>query len=173
LLNSVIGSELTNDFWEITVPKKLLISSSKRNSIRNAFFASLIRKGANVLFSDRKVGDLFDPAMKLRKKSLEKHHIFPKNYLIKKFNLEFRQVNQVANFTYLEYEDNIEISDKPPKTYYDDIKSQQYLNSEEELKKMLSDHCLPENFYEMNYDDFLIERRKLMANTIRTVFNSL
>jgi hypothetical protein len=37
----------------------------------------------------------------------------------------------------------------------------------------LSDHCLPENFYEMNYDDFLIERRKLMANTIRTVFNSL
>jgi hypothetical protein len=173
LLNSVIENQLTNDFWEITVPNKLLISSSNKNSIRNAFFASLIRKGADVLFSERKVGDLFDPAMKKKRKSLEKHHIFPKNYLIRKFGLDRRQINQVANFTYLEYEDNVEISDKPPKDYFLAIIKSQYKDKEAELKKMLSDHCLPDTFYDMNYDQFLKERRKLMAKTVRKIFESL
>jgi len=173
LLNAAIESELTNDFWDITVPNKLLVSSSKKNAIRNAFFASLIRNGANVLFSDRKVGDLFDPALKKRKKDLEKHHIFPRNYLIQKFSLDRRQINQVANFTYLEFEDNIDISDSPPDEYFGDIKQQQYANKDAALAKLLTDHCLPENFSTMNYDDFLKERRKLMAKTVKGVFESL
>lgn len=173
LLNAILESELTNDFWEITVPNKLLVSSSKKNALRNTFFASLIRKGANVLFSERKVSDLFDPALKKRKKDLEKHHIFPKNYLAQEFNLDRRQINQVANFTYLEFEDNIEISDSAPKDYFIDIKNKHYKNRESELKKMLADHCLPENFYDMDFNDFLKERRKLMAKTVRMVFESL
>lgn len=173
LLNTILESELTNDFWEITVPNKLLVSSSKKNALRNTFFVGLIRKGSNVLFSDRKVSDLFDPALKKRKKDLEKHHIFPKNYLVQKFNLDRRQINQVANFTYLEFEDNIEISDSAPKDYFVDIKNKHYKNREPELKKMLADHCLPENFYDMDFNDFLKERRKLMAKTVRSVFESL
>ena len=173
LIHTVITSELTNDFWEITVPNKLLISSSQKNAIRNTFFACLIRKGANVLFSDRKVGDLFNPDMRPKKKHLEKHHIFPKHYLADKFNLDRRQINQVANFTYLEFEDNIEISDAPPKDYFVEIKRKYYKGKEAELEKMLTDHCLPSNFYDLNYDDFLKQRRKLMANMIRTVFESL
>lgn len=173
LLNSTLESELTNDFWEITVPNKLLVSSSKKNALRNTFFAGLIKKGSNVLFSERKVSDLFDPALKKRKKDLEKHHIFPKNYLAQKFNLDRRQINQVANFTYLEFEDNIEISDSAPKDYFIDIKNKHYKNREAELKKMLADHCLPENFYDMDFNDFLKERRKLMAKRVRSVFESL
>ncbi len=175
LLNTTLESELTNDFWEITVPNKLLVSSSKKNTIRNTFFAGLIRKSVNVLFSERKVSDLFDPVLKKRKKDLEKHHIFPKNYLAQKFNLDRRQINQVANFTYLEFEDNIKISDSPPKDYFINIKNKHYENRERELelKKMMADHCLPENFYDMDFNDFLKERRKLMAKTVRSVFESL
>jgi len=173
LLNTAIESELTNDFWEITVPNKLLISSSKKNAIRNTFFAGLIRNGVNVLFSDRKVGDLFDPVLRKRKKDLEKHHLFPKNYLKEKFNLDSRHINQVANFTYLEFEDNIDISDLPPKKYFIDIKNSHYKNREVELNKNMSDHCLPENFYDLSFDDFLRERRKLMAKNVRSVFESL
>jgi hypothetical protein len=173
LLDTAIGSELTNDFWEITVPNKLLVSSSKKNALRNTFFAGLIKKGANVLFSERKVGDLFDPALKKRKKDLEKHHIFPRNYLEKKFGLDRRQINQVANFTYLEFEDNIDISDSAPEDYFVDIKNKHYKNKEAELKNMIADHCLPENFYNMDYNEFLKERRKLMAKMIRTIFESL
>lgn len=173
LLNTAIESELTNDFWEITMPNKLLVSSSKNNAIRNAFFASLIRKGANILFSDRKVGDLFTPELRKRKKDLERHHLFPKNYLAKKFNLDRKQINQVANFTYLEYEDNIEISDAPPKDYFLDIKKRYYEGQEGELEKTMADHCLPNQFYDMDYATFLKERRKLMAKFVRTVFESL
>jgi hypothetical protein len=173
LLNAAIESELTNDFWEITVPNKLLVSSSKKNAIRNAFFAGLIRNSANVLFSERKVGDLFDPALKKRKKDLEKHHIFPRNYLLSKFGLDKRQINQVANFTYLEFEDNIDISDTAPKEYFVDIKNRYYKNRNTDLKKVLTDHCLPDNFYDMEFNDFLKERRKLMAKSVRSVFDSL
>lgn len=173
LLTNAIESELTNDFWEITVPNKLLVSSSKKNAIRNTFFAGLIRNGVNILFSERKIGDLFDPALKKRKKDLEKHHIFPKNYLAQTFGLDRRQINQVANFTYLEFEDNIDISDSAPKDYFIDIKNRYYKNKEIELKKVLADHCLPEIFYEMDYKDFLRERRKLMAKAVRSVFESL
>jgi len=173
LLNLAIESELTNDFWEITVPNKLLVSSSKKNAIRNTFFASLIRKGSNVLFSERKVGDLFDPTLKKKKKDLEKHHLFPKNYLSQKFNLDKRQINQVANFTYLEFEDNIDISDKPPREYFLDIQEKYYQNRKLELKELMEDHCLSENFYDMKYDDFLKERRKSMAKLVRSVFESL
>jgi len=173
LLNAAIGSELTNDFWEITVPNKLLVSSSKKNAIRNTFFAGLIRKGANVLFSEKKVGDLFDPALKKRKKDLEKHHIFPKNYLSSKFGLDRRQINQVANFTYLEFEDNIDISNSAPKDYFIDITNRYYKNRETELREVLAEHCLPENFYDMNFKDFLKERRKLMAKDVWSVFLSL
>ena len=173
LLNAAIGSELTNDFWEITVPNKLLVSSSKKNAIRNTFFAGLIRKGANVLFSEKKVGDLFDPALKKRKKDLEKHHIFPKNYLSSKFGLDRRQINQVANFTYLEFEDNIDISNSAPKDYFIDITNRYYKNRETELREVLAEHCLPENFYDMNFKDFLKKRRKLMAKDVWSVFLSL
>jgi hypothetical protein len=173
LLNTTIESELTNDFWEITVPNKLLVSSSKKNPLRNTFFASLIRNGANVLFSERKVGDLFDPVLKKRKKDLEKHHIFPKNYLAQTLKLDSRQINQVANFTYLEFEDNIEISDSAPKDYLSDIKDRYYKDRNQELKKMMTDHCLPENFFDMEYNDFLKERRKLMAKMVKSVFESL
>jgi len=173
LLNTAIENELTNDFWEITVPNKLLVSSSKKNAIRNAFFAGLIRRGVNVLFSNKKVSDLFTPELKKRKKDLEKHHIYPKNYLSQKFDLDRRQINQVANFTYLEFEDNIAISDQPPKDYYMNIKNKYYKNKELELEKVITDHCLPKNFYDMNFDDFLRERRKLMAKTVRSVFESL
>jgi len=173
LLNSTLESELTNDFWDITVPNKLLVSSSKKNSIRNAYFACLIRKSANVLFSDRKIGDLFTPELKKRKKDLEKHHIFPRNYLAQKFRLDRKQINQVANFTYLEFEDNIEISDQPPKGYFTDIKKKYYQGREAELESMMSDHCLPNNFYDMEYAVFLKDRRKLMAKFVRTVFESL
>ncbi len=173
LLNAAIDSELTNDFWEITMPNKLLVSSSKNNAIRNAFFACLIRKGANVLFSSRKVGDLFTPELKKRKKDLEKHHIFPRNYLVEKFHLDKKQINQVANFTYLEFEDNIEISDQSPKQYFTDIKNRYFQNKEQELNTMMHEHCLPENFYDMEYDVFLKERRKLISKAIRSVFQSL
>ena len=173
VLKNLIDNELTNDFWEITLPNKILVSSSMNNPARNTYFACLIRNGSKVLFSNRTVNDLFDPSMKLKKKSLEKHHLFPKNYLKEKFNLDRRQINQIANFTYLEFEDNIDISDDEPKKYFLEIKDKYFKGKEDELNKMMGKHCLPENFYEMEYSEFLKERRKLIAKMIRKTYQSL
>jgi hypothetical protein len=38
---------------------------------------------------------------------------------------------------------------------------------------MMYEHCLPENFYEMKYDEFLQARRILMAKVVRETFESL
>jgi hypothetical protein len=172
-LSTIIENEITNDFWDITVPNKLLVSSSKNNALRNAFFACLIRSGAPVLFSNRKVSDLFDPSLKQKRKSLEKHHLFPRNFLLNEFHLDRRQINQVANFTYLEYPDNVDIGDDPPKVYFKKIRDEQYAKAPQELAAMMRDHCLPDKFYEMKYDDFLQSRRHLMAKVVRETFENL
>lgn len=172
-LTAIIDSEVTNDFWEITVPNKLLVSSSKNNALRNAFFACLIRKGSLVLFSDRKVADLFDPSLKQKRKSLEKHHLFPRNYLFSEYKLEKRQINQVANFTYLEYPDNVDISDDAPKVYFESIRKTLFRGKQELLSAMMRDHCLPENFYSMDYEEFLLARRRMISKMVRETFESL
>ena len=173
ILLKIIDNELTNDFWEITLPNRVLVSSSTKNPARNTYFACLIRNGANVLFSNRTIGDLFEPSMKPRKKALEKHHLFPKNYLEKKFNLERKEINQVANFTYLEFEDNIDISDKPPEEYFLKMKNVKFKGKEDVLDKMIKEHCLPVEFYNLQYQEFLDQRRKLLAKYIRKTFENL
>jgi len=172
-LKQMITNNLTNDFWEITLPNRLLISSSKNSPARNVYFACLIKNGAYVLFSNRTISDLFEPSMKPRKKSLEKHHIFPKNYLKSKFDFDRKQINQVANFTYLEFEDNINIGDDEPKKYFLEIKEKFFKNREDALNKMMKDHCLPEEFYNLEYQEFLKARRKLIAKLIRNTYERL
>jgi hypothetical protein len=38
---------------------------------------------------------------------------------------------------------------------------------------MMREHCLPEKFHEMKYEDFLQARRGLMAKVVRETFESL
>jgi hypothetical protein len=171
LLN-IIDSTLTNDFWNISLPNDLLVTSNTISPVASAFFASLIRNGTNALFSGKKVGDLYDPSIKIKKSSLDKHHIFPKEYL-KKLGYEQTLINQIANLTYLEFIDNIKISDTDPKTYYTQIRNKNYVGKEAQLEESLDLHGLPRNFYDLNYPDFLIKRRKNIAGLIQNLYNSL
>jgi len=38
---------------------------------------------------------------------------------------------------------------------------------------MLAQHAIPENFYQLEYDDFLQKRRKLMTGIIKKAFNKI
>lgn len=173
VLEKIITDNLTNDFWEATLVSQMETSSA-RSPEANAFYASQNKLGSQILFSNKLVGDLYDPSLKTKKKRLEKHHIFPRNYLISKYGLDKNKdkakINQIANLTFLEFEDNIEISDSEPREYFNIVKKR---FSEEELNKILSQHAIPSNFYEMEYDVFLQERRKLMATVIRKAFNKI
>ncbi len=171
-ISNIIESTLTNDFWYISLPNDILVTSNTISPVANTFFASLIYNGTKALFSERKVSDLYDPSIKIKKNALDKHHIFPKEYL-KKQGIELTQINQIANLTYLEYIDNIKISDTEPKSYYNEIKSKYYSGKETVLENALKEHCIPIDFYDMEYSTFLNERRKKIASLIKEMYSNI
>jgi hypothetical protein len=168
-LNEMMSSELTNDFWTVTLPANL-DSSSARNPELFAYIAAQNRLGAPVLFSHKKVQDLLDPTIKTKKKALERHHLFPRAWLEEQGIDDLKKINQLANFALLEWPDNIDISDTPPADYAPEIQPR---FDSGEWKRMHEHHALPEKWYEMPYEIFLQERRKLMAAIIRHGFETL
>lgn len=172
-LEKIISENLTNDFWDITLVGQMETSSA-RSPEANAFYASLNKLGSSILFSRKLVGDLYDPSLRIKKKRLEKHHIFPRNYLISKYgfdkNKDKAKINQIANLTFLEFEDNIEIGDDKPSEYFAMVQKR---FADNELTEMLDQHAIPENFYQLEYDQFLQERRKLMTGIIKKAFNKI
>ena len=111
------------------------------------------------------------------------HHIYPKMYL-KKQGLSRGRYNQIANFVLAQSEINIAIGDKPPQQYFAELSEQcnggkkKYggITNERELRINLRIHCLPDLLLDGQvpaYDDFLEARRKLMAQKIKSWFETL
>ena len=81
-----------------------------------------------------------------------------------------RDRNQIANYTYLDYSTNIDISDNPPADY---VESYRKRLGEDGYKEACAQNALPENFENLEYMDFLVKRRKLMALLIRKAYKKL
>lgn len=175
ILNQQIDAVLTRDYWEVTLPNELETATA-RNTGQFAYFAALCLLDAPVLYSNMKVSDLLDPTTKAKKASLERHHLFPRGYL-KSINIDdIRLLNQVANFALVEWRDNIKISDQPPYEYVPELErrfASKGDTASDLLREMYRLHALPERWYEMEYQQFLIERRKRMAEIIRQGFNKI
>jgi len=169
VLDDIIISQLTNDFWDITLPNDLSTSSSTSPSLY-AYYATLNVLGANGLFSKLKVSDLLQEGLRSKKSALERHHLFPKAWLQRNGITEQRDTNQIANYALVEWSDNISISDTAPADYLP-----QYLNrlSAEEKQKMYYWHALPENWEQMNFEDFLMERRKQIAKVVKDAYEDI
>jgi hypothetical protein len=111
------------------------------------------------------------------------HHLFPRNHL-KKQGLARGRYNQIANFVLAQSEINIAIGDKAPEAYFKELHSQcsggtkKYggITDKEEMRENLKANCIPESLLEgriPTYDDFLEQRRKLMALKIKQWFEVL
>lgn len=168
-INTIIDSQLTSDFWNVTLPMDLATSSFRSPSLF-AYYASLNIHNALGLFSKLQVKELLESGLRANKSALERHHLFPKAWLMRNGVTEQRDYNQIANFALVEWSDNIAISDKEPKVYLP-IYEQRFTN--EDLDKMKFWHALPENWQEMNYRDFLVERRKLIAQVVQAAYQKL
>lgn len=164
-----LNTYLTRDFWEINLPSALE-SSSTTNYAFQVYNAALVYFDLSVLFSNIKLRDYLNPFITQPKKPVDLHHLFPKEYL-KKLGYKTKLINQVANLVYLEYKDNIPIRDKPPKDYWPELVKEFY--RDENDIDIYKKYDLPKDFYEMDYEEFLIERRKLMANKIKNYFEAL
>lgn len=169
VLNNIISQTLTDDYWAIGLPVDL-DSSSSRTPVLFAFIASQNRLNSPIMFSHKKISELLDPSINSNKKALERHHLFPKKWLKNQGIDDKKVINQIANLTLLEWPDNIEISDEAPSVYVPELKKR---FSDAEWALMHKAHAVPLGWEDMNYDDFLTERRKLMADIIRQGFETL
>ena len=163
-------SELTNDFYRITLVEKLK-SSSSTNPQFLTYIASQNILGAKVLFSKPSITTVSSYAEWVNgsRKAVELHHLFPKKYLKDK-KKKNKEINQVANYAFIEWPDNMEISDEPPSIYFaNQVKGM----CEEEIQAMIEPHALPYKWEELDYYKFLESRRILMAKIIRDGFEKL
>ena len=173
----IAASRLADTFWDVTLPQDLA-TTSVRSGAWMVYVASQVRSADNTLFTNGfKVADVITNVGDI-------HHIFPKAYLRKAIDTPQRLYNQVANYTYLEKRINIAIGEKCPGEYFsqarDAIKSgASYFGDIADQGILLSNlevNCIPEGIFDMNaddYEDFLAQRRILMAKKIRNYYESL
>ena len=95
-----------------------------------------------------------------------------------------KDYNQIANYVYTQTEVNIRIGKKPPKQYMQEMleqcndKNLKYggISDINELANNLRMNCIPGNILDDGFDEyeeFLKERRKLMAKKIKDFYYSL
>lgn len=168
--------ELSEAFWNASLPQSLDTSVAS-SPYFNVFLASQVKANdRGFLSKDVLVSDLISLRGDI-------HHLFPRDFL-KKNGLERGKYNQIANYVFMQSEINIKVGNKPPKEYFDLILSQMNqdnrlvsgLSTHQELLDNLKANCVPEEIMTMtidNYNDFLVMRRKLMAQKIKEYYFSL
>lgn len=169
---SRVNERLTNDYFDITlVGSEGLAVSGKGNNAWNAYVAALNIMVAKILFSKSNllVSKLFEPGTDGNRKSLEKHHLFPKAHM-KAQGYTDAKINQMANYAFIDWKDNMDILDDAPSVYYPIVCEGR---SDEEILRMEEENALPHGWENMPYEDFLVERRKLMAAKIKQAFDLL
>ncbi len=160
---------LTNDFWEVTLPHELATSSASSPSLF-AYEAALVLLDAPVLFSSFSVSEMLDPTWQAGHRNIERHHLFPRGHLERIGVSGTRKINQIANYAYVEWTDNVQISDQAPSAYLPPL-SERF--REPELAQMYRYHALPEGWENMQYSTFLSRRRELIANIVREGYRRL
>ena len=168
-LDSVIANRFTDDYFEYSLPSELN-SSSATSPAWYGYIAAINVLGTPMLFSTAPLSQYFILGTSGDKNSIDKHHIFPKNYLGKIGYNNDRDRNQIANFTYLDYATNIDISDAPPTEYVSRYRDKL---GEEGYKLACKQNALPENFEQLSYPEFLIKRRILMAQIVKKAYDKL
>ena len=113
---------------------------------------------------------ILSPEIPGRFKALERHHLFPRAWFARQGVDDLKIINQQANFALIDWPDNIDISDTAPAEYVPGIRSR---FTDDAWKSMQEYHALPKDWEALSYQDFLQQRRKLMAAIIRRGFDLL
>jgi hypothetical protein len=174
---TVIAAELPDSFWTGMLPQ-LMDTSSSMSPYFLAYKAAQAKLGDKGFLSrDITVRDLL-----LNRSDV--HHVFPRNYLRKTHGLPRGRYNQIGNFVLAQSEINIAIGDTAPNDFFAALRNQvnggakRYggITKESELRANLRENCIPEALLDdavPDYDTFLAMRRGLMAQKIKSWFESL
>ena len=175
-LDTIERAELSDAFWEVGLPQQMDTSVAS-SPYFNVFLASQAKGQDNGFLSrDLSVRDLLEGQSHV-------HHVFPRNHL-QRHGFQRGRYNQIANYVVMQSEINIAIGDKPPSTYFVQLREQcqngpvRYggITDAGQLSENLAAHCLPEGMDTVtvdSYDTFLQKRRELMAAKIRDYYRNL
>lgn len=161
--NNVITDNLTDEFWNLTLPNNLVAQTTQLTNWRIFQMSQIHAKSHAWLEKDKFTADTINEQGNI-------HHIFPKAYL-RKNGFKQSEYNQVANYVWITQPRNLEIGDRAPKDYMTDMETTKYHSGENDQA-----NAIPADLNELDYhqyNHFLNERRKLMSQNIRKFFNSL
>lgn len=170
------AGELSDAFWDVNLVQRLNTSVASSPYFNMYLVAQVKAHDRGFLSAQVDVESMLENRGDI-------HHLFPKNYLTK-HSIPQAQYNQIANYVFLQQEINIKIGDKAPDAYMKEVYKQcctkqpvyGCITDEDELRRNLTQNCIPDGFESMSigdYDRFLEERRKLMAQKIRNYYFSL
>jgi hypothetical protein len=168
-LDDMVKLRMNETYFSVELVKDL-VSSSASSPLWFGYIASINVLGTPMLFSNTPQSKYWLIGTDGEKKSIDKHHIFPKHYLETIGIASDRDRNQLANFTYLDYNTNIDISDDAPAAYIERFKAKL---GEDSYAKHLANNAIPLGFENMDYFEFLEKRRKLMAGIIKKAYQKL
>lgn len=175
--NSLIYARMSDSFWDTLLPQQMETSSAI-----SPYF--LVFKAAQVMLNDK---GFLSKAITVRDLILNRsdvHHIYPRHYLKTELNLQRGRYNQIANFAITQSEINIAIGNRPPADYFQLLYNQcnggeLKFGGIDNMSEMLENfrmNCIPAEMLQGSipaYEEFLKQKRKLMALKIKDYFESL
>lgn len=175
--SEVEAADLSDVFWEIGLIQMLETTSVNNPAYKTFLAAQVFFNDISFLSNSSKVSDLILNAGDI-------HHIFPKAYLKNNGYKARGDYNQVANFTHLDTQVNISVGEKAPCVYIQNAFDQcetgviqsGNITDKDALEKNLIDNCIPleiKEYTHKDYENFLKERRALMARKIRKYYKSI
>ncbi len=175
-LSEIESARLSDAFWTAELIQRLNTSVSS-SPVFNVFLAAQCKlHDRGFLSKSITVKDLIEQRGDV-------HHLFPREYL-KKQGMQRGQYNQVANYVYTQSEVNIKIGKRSPADYFMQVQEQcnggvlQHggITEMSDLLVNMKENCIPLSIFEMtyeNYQNFVLERRALIAEKIRKYYESL
>jgi hypothetical protein len=175
-LKEIEDAQLSDAFWNAELIQRLNTSSST-SPVFNVFLAS------QCYFNDKGFLSKDITVKNLIEQRGDVHHIFPRD-LLKKEGLTRGQYNQIANYVYTQSEINIKIGNKPIEKYLQEVKEQcnggelKYggITDFNSIIENFKQNAVPLNIFEMTMDDyqeFLAQRRELMAEKMRKYYEMI
>jgi len=174
--SATFAGVLSDAYWNTLLPQELNTSASS-----SPFFR--VFQAAQVKLQDKGFLSKDITALDLILNKCDVHHLFPKKHL-KDQGFSRGRYNQIANYALAQSEINIAIGHKAPTIYFKDLAEQcaggkrKYggITNLDEMKGNLRMNCVPEEMLDGNvlsYDEFLGQRRQLMAAKLKTYFQML
>jgi len=169
-LQQIIREILSPDLWIIRVPTELE-TPNMNSPVVLAYLAAQVLLDAPILFSTRRIRDVFTSSRSPNGEQKLHDHLFPPSLLSETEGItDPRLINQAANLCVMEWPAHIIRQGRSPSEYVPELQAMFGESLWEEMSQL---HALPKSWHTMSYMTFLFERRNLMAQLIRRAMNSM